>query len=247
MSDVPEASRSPTNAELLRAVLKCWELGIHTSLPCRVEKVYTNPPAVDVKPLIRRRFQNPDGTELDESIAKIPRVKLAFLRAGPFKITLPVRRGDIVEVMFSEASRDVFEAGGGEEVDPDDFRRFDLSDAWAWPGAGYPDKLALKDWDPDDLVIGVDNDGAVIHIKESGEIALGSKDPADNLALASLVKAEIDALRSTVNTHISTTYAAHTHLHAPGPGAPVATAPPLPAGTPPAAVGDVKSDVVLSD
>lgn len=248
MTDAPQASRSPTLAELLRAVAACRELGIHTSLPCRVEKVYADTVAVDVKPLIRRRFQNPDGTEIDESIPVLPRVPLAFPRAGVFKITWPIKPGDLVEVQFSEASRDVFQASGGEEVDPDDFRRFDLSDAWAYPAAGYPDKIALVDWDQDDLVIGVDDDGVAIHVKDSGEIALGSKTPTDNLALASLVKAEVGALRATVASHIAA-YNAHLHLTT----ATVSFGPPGTLGTttaptiPPAAVGDVKSDVVLSD
>lgn len=233
-----EGSRSPTLAELFRAAMACRELEIHTSLPCRVEKIDTATQTVDVKPLIKRRAINPDGTEIDESIPVIPRVPLAWPRAGKFFVTWPIKPGDLVEVVISESSRDNFQAGDGAEVDPDDFRRFDLSDAWAYPGAGYPESRAIENFDPDDLVIGVDG-GVVAHFKESGEIALGSKDPADNVALASLVKAVVNDLRTWASSHIHTTTATVGATAVPGVISPPTSSPP--------AVGDVKSDVVLSD
>jgi hypothetical protein len=186
--------------------MECRELETHTSLPCRVDKFDPVTQTADCKPLIRRRFQNPDGTEIDESIAVIPRVPVAFPRAGRFMITWPLKPGDLVEVVFSEASRDAFQAGAGIEVDPDDFRRFDLSDAWAIPAAGYPDSKAIKTFDPVDLVIGVDG-GVVIHIKESGEIHLGAKIATDALALASLVKARLDTIQAAFDAHIHVTTA----------------------------------------
>ncbi len=238
-----EGSRSPTLAEVIRAAMDCRELEFHTSLPCRVEKIDKAGKFVDVKPLLRRRFVNPDGTEIDESLPVIPRVPIAWPRAGKFFVTFPIKPGDLVEVVITEASRDAFQASGGEETDPDDFRRFDLSDAWAYPGGGHPDSNALKNFDPDDLVIGVDG-GVVAHFKESGEIALGSKTPADNLALASLTKAQIDAQRSDEATFRAATFNTHTHISG-APGVP--TGPPVPIATAPPAVGDVKSTVVLSD
>ena len=189
-----EGSRSPTLAELLRSVMDARDLETHTSLPCRVEKIDKEAQTVDVKPLLRRRFQNPDGTEINESIPVIPRVPIAWQRAGKFFIRLPIKQGDIVEVVFTEASRDAFQASSGDETDPDDFRRFDLSDAWATPGAGYPDSQVLRDFDPDDLVIGVEG-GCVSHFKP-GEIDLGSKNAADFVALAQKVLDELDAAKA---------------------------------------------------
>jgi hypothetical protein len=197
----PEASRNPTLAELIRAAMDARGLEVHNSLPCRVDKFNPATQTADLKPLIRRRFQNPDGTEIDESIAVIPRVPVAWPRAGKFFITWPLKKGDLVEVIITDASRDNFQSGDGAEVDPDDFRRFDLSDAWATPAAGYPDKRAIKNFDPDDLVIGVDG-GVVIHVKESGEIHLGSKNAADALALASQVKAENQTLFDAISNAV---------------------------------------------
>lgn len=245
---VPEGSRDPTLAEVIRSAMDCRDLEFHTSLPCRVEKFDPATQTADVKPLIRRRFQNPDGTEIDESIAVIPRVPIAWPRAGNFHITWPIKKGDLVEVIITEASRDNFQAGDGAEVDPDDFRRFDLSDAWAYPAAGYPDDEAIKNFDPDDLVIGLDG-GVVIHVKESGEIALGSKNPTDNVALAALVKAGLQSIVDQFNNHGHVTTATVGATAVLG----LLSAPIIPAtGIPPISTamgnpGDVKSNVVLSD
>lgn len=85
------------------------------------------------------------------------------------------------------------------------------------------------------------------------EIGVG---PTDYMALASLVKGEISALRDTVNTFITSTYNSHTHqvVGIQTAGSPVAhtqTAPvptlvPTQTGTAPAAVKDVKSSFVKS-
>jgi hypothetical protein len=70
--------------------------------------------------------------------------------------------------------------------------------------------------------------------------------PTDWMALASLVKAEIKAVRDTLDGLV-TVFNAHTHPYLPGPGP--ATAPSLTTltpGSPPAAVNDVKSVFVKS-
>ncbi len=239
-----EGSRSPTLAEVIRAAMDCRELELHTSIPCRVEK-NNGGKSLDVKPVLRRRFQNPDGTEINESIPVIPSVPIAWPRAGKFFITFPIKQGDLVEVIVTETSRDAFQGGSDVvETDPDDFRRFDFSDAWAYPGGGYPDAKAINNYDPDDLVIGVDG-GVVIHVKESGEIALGSKEPADNLALASFVKANFDANKADQDI-LKALLLSHFHVGVtPGPGVTGTSA--AFAGYTPSTPAEVKSGVVLSD
>jgi hypothetical protein len=228
-----EQSRSPNLAELLRVAMENRLLEVHTSLPGRVEKINASTQTVDVKPLIKRRYADPDGTEVDESLPVIPRVPLAFPRAGNFKITWPIRKGDLVDLVFTETSRDNFKAGDGGEVDPDDFRRFDLSDAVAYPG-GHPESKALTDFSPDHIEIGTD--GGVIVSIHSDEIHLGSRQASDALALASKVKSELDTLQGNYDTH--------THLYLPGPGGAIATAVPVPLNGP---VGPVDSSIVKAD
>ncbi len=199
-------SRDPTLAEVLRTAMDSRLADLHVSLPGRVEKMHADIQAVDVKPLIHRRSENPDGSEIDESIPVVPRVPICYPRAGKFYITWPLKKGDLVELVFTEQSRDVFKAGDGQEVDPDDFRRFDLTDAVALPGA-YPESRALGDFDADNLATGVEG-GARIVIKENGNLAMvpsgggvasvGAEDGSDFAAMAAKVDARIAALESSV-------------------------------------------------
>lgn len=254
-----EGSRSPTLAEVIRSAMDCRGLEVHTSLPCRVEKIDPDGKFVDVKPLIRRRFLNVDGSEINESLPVIPRVPIAWPRAGKFFITFPIKPGDLVEVVITETSRDAFQAGAGTsrdapqegargETDPDDFRRFDLSDAWAYPGGGHPDSTALKNYDPDDLVIGVDG-GVVAHFKESGEIHLGSKDAAEFIAQAQKTDQRISDLETAVIGLVNGTINTHTHLVVLPliPAASAPSAPPLPIGTPPTPGSSVAATKVKAD
>lgn len=224
-------NRTPSLGELIRSAIDCRLLGVHTSIPGRVEAFDPATQTADVKPLIRRQYQTADELEIVESIPVLPGVPVAFPRAGKFKITWPVRAGDLVELVFSEVSRDAYQGGDGSEVTPDDFRRFDLSDAVAYP-AGFPQGKALADFSPDHIELGTD--GGVILSIHGSEIHLGSRDASDALALASKVKAELDKLQGN--------YDAHTHAGVTV-GAGV-TGIPAPLNGP---VGAIASTVVKSD
>ena len=167
-----ELSRSPNLAELIRAAIDNRIGDIHTSIPGRIESFDAATQTADIKPLLKRRAINSDGTEINESIPVIPRVPICFPRAGLFYITWPVESGDLCELVFSEQSRDNLKAAGGvNETDPDDFRRFDLSDAFAIPG-GYPEAKAIADFDSENIAIGKDNGGAVFRLKPDGNVAV---------------------------------------------------------------------------
>ena len=165
-----QVSRSPNLAEVIRQAIEYRLADVHTSIPGRVEKIDTETQTVDVKPLIKRQYANPDGSEVIESLPVIPRIPLSFPRAGKYYITWPIKKGDLVELVFTESSRDNYKAGSGKEIEPDDFRRFDLSDAYAIPGA-YPESKAIRNFDAENLSLGVDG-GATIVIKEDGNISV---------------------------------------------------------------------------
>lgn len=236
-----ESSRTPSLAEVIRSAIDHRLFDIHTSLPGRVDTFDPETQTANVKPLIKRRIANPDGTEFEESLPVIPRVPVNFPRAGKFYITWPLKKGDLVELVFTETSRDNFKAGDGEEADPDDFRRFDLSDAYAVPGA-YPESKAIKDFDSDNLALGVDDGGAVIRIKENGDISIipsgsgkvhvGAESAA--LAIARLTDKTIagTAMALWVGAVTTAIGAIAGILQAPPPGTPVVTVAP-PAIIPP--------------
>jgi len=243
-----QASRSPDLAELIRNAIDYRLAEVHTSIPGRVEKINASNQTVDVKPLIKRQLAYPDGSEITESLPIIPRVPLQYPRAGRFFITWPIKAGDLVELVFTEASRDNFKAGSGNEVEPDDFRRFDLSDAYAMPGA-YPESKAIRNFDADNLRLGVDG-GATIVIKEDGNVSvipsgagfghIGAENGAEPIALGNKTDTRFNALEnavinmaSTINANVAV--ANSIPLHAAYPQTPVV--PPLPGSS----VGSTKS------
>lgn len=233
-------SRTPTLAEVLRTAIDNRLEDLHVALPGKVESYDKSKQVADIKPLIQRNFVTSEGTDVVEALPVIPQVPVVFPRAGDFFISLPIKPGDLVTLLFCERSIDKYTQGNGEDTDPVDLRKHALIDAVAFPGF-YPFNKSLADAHADNIVIGKDS-GAQIHIKDD-EIDLYEENAAEFVALATKTKNEIEALRNTVNTHLALvtgTYAAHTHT------APVGgpTSPPLQPPTPPAAVGDVNATKV---
>lgn len=118
------------NTQLVDAIRNMINTGIanlHICLPGEIVK-YENGIA-EVQPLLRRVYR--DGTELDLPV--IPRVPVVHPRTMTAGIQLPVQKGDGCLLLFAERSLDVW-LSKGNIVSPDDFRKFDLSDAIAIPG-----------------------------------------------------------------------------------------------------------------
>jgi hypothetical protein len=67
-----------------------------------------------------------------ESLPVITDVPVVFPGAGDYSVTFPIAKGDTVLLIFAEGSLDQWLTKGGE-VDPQDDRRFSLTDAIAIP------------------------------------------------------------------------------------------------------------------
>lgn len=242
-----ENSKSPGLAELIRMAIRQNQAELHVSLPGRVEAYDASQQIADIQPLLQRVLVDEDGTELpEETLPIIHDVPVAFPRGGGCFLSWPLVEGDLVQLFFVERSMDQYMGGDGEITKPLDYRMHNLSDAVAYPGC-YPRNLSLADAHAENAVWGIDG-GTQIHVK-NGEIDLGSENAADFVALAQKVFDEIDALRSTVNTFV-TTY--NTHIHTTtatiGPSAvPGVIAPPAAQASAPAAVSSVAADKVKAD
>lgn len=243
-----EQSRSPTLAELLQAAMTFRQERLHTSLPGRIETYDPATQTADVQPLIQRTLVASDGTELDpESLPILHDVPVAFPRGGGFYLTWPLQAGDLVHLIFVERSTDQYRASGGEETRPLDFRMHSLADAVAYPGF-YPSGLALSDAHPENAVLGAES-GAQIHVRPDGEVHLASNDAADYVALAGLVKDELEALQTKLNA-LTTLYNSHIHVTTATVGAgtvPGVISATTSQATAPAAVGDVAASKVKAD
>lgn len=197
---------------------------VHTCLPGKVVKVDVTKAKVDVQPVLKRKYA-------DESIVELPvitNVPLALYRAGEAFISLPVKVGDFVMLMFSERSLDIWLSKGGT-VDPADPRKFHLSDAIAYPGV-YPFTDPPTGATADDIVI---KNGDASLIVKPGALELYGN--GDAIALASKVMAELNAIKSAFD--------GHTHITSCGAGPGEAQAPTVPMPSP----GSVASTKVKAE
>src|SRR5690606_16546333 len=103
---------------------------VHTALPARVERFDPVTLRGEVVPLVKRRVKR-DGEP--ESLPPILGVPFWMPKAGPFVLRLPVKRGDVVLVVFSERALDYLLLDG-QPQDPKFKRRHALDDAIALPG-----------------------------------------------------------------------------------------------------------------
>ena len=144
-----------------------WSLisSIHTCLPGRIEKYTRTEQKANVKPLIKKKYL--DGTAVEFPV--IPNVPIVFPRTKRGGITFPLEQGDGVLLVFSERALDRW-LSSGEDVEPGDYRKFDLSDAIAIPGlfSFKQPNLATNDDD-----VEIHNEGQRITIKKNGDIEIG--------------------------------------------------------------------------
>lgn len=173
-------NQTPTLPELIKLIIESQLVDLHVSLPARVESYDSAKQKVSVKPLLKRGYLSEEGQRLVEGLPVINEVPVAFQSAGDFGVTFPLKAGDTVLLIFSEASLDKWLALGGE-VDPGDDRHHTLSDAIAVPGLRPFNKPNSQ----------VADDALVVH---APEVRLGSKDADEPVAL----KKDLDALKDLI-------------------------------------------------
>lgn len=163
-------------AELMRATAKG---ALRTLLPARVESYDAAAQTVTVTPALRRR-------RADESFTDDPTMTVPWrcLRVGACAVQLEPSAGDWVALLVAERSLDEWLTSPRTGIEPADARRFDLSDASAYP-------LLTPATDAPATRIEVRADGVVTIT--AAEVRLGD-DSAQPLALAQPTQAAIDDL-----------------------------------------------------
>lgn len=191
-------TRTPTLAEVIRSALDARLLDVHTTLPAKVVRYDASRCVVDAAPLVKAPQTDESGVTTYTALPVVTNVPVEFPQGGGFRITFPIAIGDTVRLSFHEASLDRWMNFGGE-VDPQDPRRFTLSDASAFPG--------IRALAGSDAVVAASEDGCVlekvggsgVRIKASNAIELGTSG-AEALALASKVATELGLLKGLINT-----------------------------------------------
>jgi hypothetical protein len=201
-------SRTPQLAELLLAAVDRGLAEVHTCMPGIVESYDPKTQTANILPALKQPFVDVDGGEGLDELPVLPDVPIGFPRGGKYFMSLPLEAGDDVLLMFSENSIDKWYAGDGKKVvDPVDFRRFDLSDAFAIPG-GYPLSRAIGDAIAKGLVMGKEGGLQIRFTDDAVEVVSGAAEAADDfVAMAAKVKAELDAIQTWVDSHIHITTA----------------------------------------
>lgn len=216
-------------AGLLNDSMERWAREhVWTMLPGRVEKVDLSKGAVDVLPLVKDYDEDEEGNVTAVSLPVVPNVPLVQPGGGGKRLTLPVAVGDVVLLWFARRSLDKWKTYGGE-VDPDDRRMFNISDAIAFPCGKLSFNAPWQTADANVVTVGSD-DGAADWVARAGE-----------------VKAELTALRNTVNALV-TAFNANTasliaHVH-PSNGVVSAQLTALSTASAPAVVNDMNSETV---
>lgn len=120
MTRFPDAIRQAINASLDN---------VHTTLPGRVETYNASKKSATIQPLIKKKF-----AKETLSMPVLVDVPVVFPSTQNAIISFPLAKGDGVLLLFSERDIDSFLSGTMEETEPEDPRKFSLSDAFCIPG-----------------------------------------------------------------------------------------------------------------
>jgi len=177
---------------------------IHTAIPGRIEKYDYSTQKADVKPLIKKRYVG----GVVEALPVISNVPVVWPGNSTAALTFPLKRGDGVLLIFSERAIGEWLSDGGD-TEPEDPRKFDLSDAIAVPGlyafthtspAANNDDVALRSGTTD-VILRKNGDielnaKGVGHFKvaANGKVALGT----GSVEVLDIIDQVIDALIGSV-------------------------------------------------
>lgn len=209
----------PSLSDVARRAVETALEDVHVAIPATVIDVHLTEGWIDAKPLVKDIIEPRAGERQAISVPIITRVPIVWPGSNGMRITFPMQAGDFVLLVFSERSLDAW-LDDGNEMDPVDPRRHNISDAIAIPGL-RPVNKAWKGVDAQKVTIGLET-GAV-----------------HTAAWADQVTIALDNLKKAVESH--------QHIYNPGPGSPTMTLSPLASHSPsiPVSIPDVESKTTL--
>ena len=194
-------SRTPTQAEVILAAVRSGLAEVHTAIPAEVRRYDAAKRLCDAAPLIRSSYTDETGAIVVEALPVVPNVPIVFPGGGGFSLTFPIEVGDVVLLVFSEASLDKWLSQGGT-VDPLDERRHALADAIAIPGLRpFAGKKAATPANAEAPGLAREESGIGVFVTTGDEVRLGLANASKALALAEATDARLDALRSAFSGH----------------------------------------------
>jgi hypothetical protein len=213
------SERKPTLQEYVARAVARGCKNVYTLIPAKVVKWTPGEQRLDCQPLVMNTYRDESDDRQVESWPVVPGVRLQVVRAGPFRLTLPISDGRTVvdgevapatlgSLMFSHVSLDKWMSGDGREVDPEYDHDHALTDAVFIPGL-YPDGDLLDDYTEDHMTLGHD-DGVQLHSHQDVMTVATRADEAaaQAVALANLVRDQLDEIEDALINH--------THQYVPG-------------------------------
>lgn len=138
--------------EAMRAALDGRQATIWTAMPGIVQSVDFDAMTCEVQPSIQGTVQDEMGNVTSVDLPLLVDVPIVFPSAGGFIITLPLKSGDEVLVVFGSRCIDAWWQSGGIQR-PMEARMHDLSDGFAIPGPRSQTNLPLGSVSSTDLEI----------------------------------------------------------------------------------------------
>lgn len=172
MGNKIKGNETPNLEQILQTAIEGRLVDFHTMLPGEIVSYDPAKKKASVKIVLKRKYAA-DGSV--KELPVIPSVPVVHPRTKDAIIHLPVKAGDKCMVLFAERSLDIWKKFGGT-VDPQDARKFHLSDAVAVPGL-YSFADAIEVDKPDALTI--KNDQGVIEVFADGKFLF--RGPTDEI------------------------------------------------------------------
>jgi len=195
---MPGDNHKPSLLDVVLEAIRFELAKVHTSIPGHVVAYDAAEQRATIQPAIRGCYIDPDTRALiREDLPQIPDVPVAFPGADGFSITFDVAVGDPVLVVFMERSTEEFRATGESGIEPGDLRRFDMSDAVAFP-------TSLNFAEP----IPAEGIAAGATVVRGVEVRLGDATATQYVALAPLVEAQFSILKSALDAAAAAAVAA---------------------------------------
>lgn len=194
------APPTPTLADLLRQVQTATLGRVRTVTPGTIVAYDRTRQAATVQPALRIPRTDPEtGERVFARVPPIASCPVLWPSGGGCSLTWPLEEGDPCTILVAERSTDEYRATGEGDIEPQDPRRFDWSDA-----------LVMPAWSPFSAPIPAAGVHATAAVLRADELLLGSSNATDWVALAGLVLARLNAIETAFNGHTHTATGAWT-------------------------------------
>lgn len=197
----------PSQLEIEEQQIRNTLSDLHTCMPAEVVAVRSDTANkrqfVDVLPMLKRAAIDEEGEPIDEALPMLQMVPVAYMQGGGFFLSVPLRPGDVVLLVFAERSLDTWiqnaTPGARTPVTPGDVSTHSLQGAIALPLGPAPRAGLLAGVDEADLVIATVEGNVLARFSSAGFVTFA--EGVNFVALANLVLTELQKLWNAVNSH----------------------------------------------